>query len=38
MVKIAKGVILVTPSGVVLSVSEQRRLADLGLYTAAIGS
>jgi cell division inhibitor SepF len=38
MVKIAKGVILVTPGGVVIPVSEQRRLADLGLYTAAIGS
>ncbi len=38
MVKIAKGVILVTPAGTVIPVQEQRRLADLGLYTAAIGS
>ncbi len=37
MVKIAKGVILVTPADAVIPVSEQRRLADLGLYTAAIG-
>ncbi len=38
MVKIAKGVILVTPAGTVIPAQEQRRLADLGLYTAAIGN
>lgn len=32
MSKIAKGVILVTPPGVVLSVAEQERLGALGLY------
>lgn len=33
MAKIAQGVILVTPQGVSLSVDEQQRLAELGLYT-----
>lgn len=35
MAKIASGVILVTPSGVMIDAAEQRRLADLGLYGAA---
>ena len=32
MAKIAQGVILVTPAGVMIDAAEQRRLADLGLY------
>lgn len=32
MAKISQGVILVTPQGVSLSVDEQQRLAELGLY------
>ena len=35
MVKVAKGVILVTPAGRSVSVDERRRLAALGLYDAA---
>ena len=34
MVKVAKGVILVTPAGSSVSVDERRRLAALGLYDA----
>ncbi len=34
MAKIAQGVILVTPAGVMIDSSEQRRLAELGLYGA----
>ena len=32
MVKVATGVILVSPAGTTVSVDERRRLADLGLY------
>jgi len=32
MAKIARGVILVTPSGVMIDGAEQHRLAELGLY------
>jgi hypothetical protein len=32
MVKVATGVILVTPAGTSVSVEERRRLAALGLY------
>lgn len=35
MAKIAQGVILVTPAGVMIDGAEQRRLADLGLYGSA---
>lgn len=35
MAKIAQGVILVTPAGVMIDGAEQRRLADLGLYGTA---
>ncbi|MDJ0496817.1 MAG: cell division protein SepF [Acidimicrobiia bacterium] len=38
MVKVATGVILVTPHGSSISVEERRRLAALGLYDAAPGS
>lgn len=34
MVKVATGVILVTPVGVTVGMEERRRLADLGLYDA----
>lgn len=34
MAKIAQGVILVTPTGVMIDGAEQRRLAELGLYGA----
>lgn len=34
MAKIAQGVILVTPTGVMIDSAEQRRLAELGLYGA----
>ncbi len=36
MVKIATGVILVTPEGTTLDVEERRRLASLGLYDASM--
>ena len=35
MAKIAQGVILVTPTGVMIDGAEQRRLAELGLYGAS---
>ena len=38
MVKVATGVILVTPHGLSVSVEERRRLAALGLYDAAPGN
>ena len=38
MVKVATGVILVTPEGSSVGVEERRRLAALGLYDAAPGS
>jgi cell division inhibitor SepF len=34
MVKVAKGVILVTPHGATIDMDERRRLAALGLYDA----
>ncbi len=34
MVKIARGVILVSPANVVIGLEERRRLADLGLHSA----
>ena len=37
MVKIATGVILVTPAGTTVSVDERRRLAALGLYDTGTG-
>lgn len=36
MVKIAQGVILVTPPAVSIGMDERRRLAGLGLYTVPI--
>jgi len=38
MVKVAKGVILVTPADTTVSVEERRRLAALGLYDATTSS
>jgi len=35
MVKVAKGVILVTPHGATIDIDERRRLAALGLYDAS---
>jgi cell division inhibitor SepF len=37
MVKVATGVILVTPAGMTVSVDERRRLAALGLYDTGTG-
>ena len=34
MVKISRGVILVTPANVSIGVEERQRLIDMGLYTA----
>jgi hypothetical protein len=38
MVKVAKGVILVTPAETSVSVDERRRLAALGLYDTSTSS